>query len=102
MMALFLDFYKAFDTVEHSFIFQASFYVFGETFSNLIKSFYKNTNSSVSLTYGTSPRVEVKRGIKRGCPILASLFIMAVELLYSESSSTRINQRFLSDIWTET
>lgn len=43
---LFLDFYKAFDMVEHPFIFKAlELCSFGENFRNIIKCFYHNTNS---------------------------------------------------------
>lgn len=53
-LILFLDFYKAFDTVEHSFIFEALQY-FGlkESFRNII-TLYTNINSCVSARHFSS------------------------------------------------
>lgn len=72
---LFLDFHKAFDMVEHPFIFKALEPCgFGENFRKTIQCFYHDTTSSISLSGGTSPRFTVNRGIKQGCPISPSLF----------------------------
>uniref|UniRef100_A0A3B3D2N2 Reverse transcriptase domain-containing protein n=1 Tax=Oryzias melastigma TaxID=30732 RepID=A0A3B3D2N2_ORYME len=79
---LFLDFYKAFDTIEHNFMFQTlEFFGFGKEFIDIIKTFYKDTNSSVCLPQGTSQRFNVSKGIKQGCPISPLLFIAATEML---------------------
>ncbi len=69
-LILFLDFYKAFDTVEYSFICEAlQYFGFKENFRNIISTFYTNINSCVSLAHGTSPRFDINRGIRQGCPI---------------------------------
>jgi len=79
---LFIDFYKAFDSIEHPFIFDClKFFGLGHKFRNIIKSLYENSNSSVSLSGGTSPRFPINRGIKQGCPISTFLFILATEML---------------------
>ncbi len=79
---LFIDFYKAFDTVEHFFIFEAlSKFGFGRSFINAIRTLYNGINSCVSLASGTSPRFSVGRGIRQGCPISPFLFLLAAELL---------------------
>lgn len=79
---LFLDFYKAFDMIEHNFMFEAlESYGFGNNFIGVIKTFYRNTSSSVCLPHGTSPRFSVNKGIKQGCPISPLLFIAAAEML---------------------
>lgn len=53
---LFLDVCKAFDTVEHPFIFQSlNQFGFGNYFSPAMKTLYKNSNSTVKLKSGTSP-----------------------------------------------
>lgn len=67
---LFLDFYKAFDSIEHNFLFQSLREVgFGNNFCKVIEALYDNTNSCVSLPGGTSPRFSIRRGVKQGCPI---------------------------------
>ena len=79
---LFLDFYKAFDCVERPFLLEALHFLgFGENFRNVIKMFYTDINSSVSLNPGFTPRFEVLRGIRQGCPISPKLFILATQLL---------------------
>lgn len=76
-LVLFLDFYKAFDTVEHSFLMKALNYLgFGESFCNIVQMFYNNIYSSVILNTGMTPRFEVMRGIRQGCPISPKLFIL--------------------------
>ncbi|KAJ0006118.1 hypothetical protein NQD34_013391 [Periophthalmus magnuspinnatus] len=79
---LLLDFYKAFDMIEHSFMFQAlQSFGFGSKFINVIQTFYNDTSSSVCLPHGTSQRFQINKGIKQGCPISPLLFIAAAEML---------------------
>ncbi len=53
---LFLDFYKAFDTIEHKFIFHAlEKFSFVPFFKSAIQTMYKDGNSSIKLRVGTSP-----------------------------------------------
>ncbi len=42
---------------------------------------YKDINSSISLSFGTSQRFNISREIRQGCPISPLLFILAVEML---------------------
>lgn len=52
MAFLFFDFYKAFDMVEHPFIFDAlKNFGFGNKFIKIIQMLYNDINSSVSLQY---------------------------------------------------
>lgn len=79
---LFLDFYKAFDTVEHPFILKAlQYFGFGKKFIDLISLLYSDINSSISLPFGTSKRFNISRGIRQGCPASPLLFIIVTELL---------------------
>lgn len=79
---LFLDFYKAFDSVEHNFILKTlKCFGFGEKFIKTVGMLYNKINSSVSLGQGTCSRFEVNRGIRQGCSCSPLLFIMVAELL---------------------
>lgn len=79
---LFLDFYKAFDTIEHKFIFHALQKIgFGSYFSSAIKTMYTDGNCSIRLHAGTSPRFFLKRGVRQGCPISPYLFLLCTQLL---------------------
>lgn len=81
-MVLFYFLIKAFDSIEHPFIFHClSLFGFGKKFRNIIESLYEDSNSSISLPGGTSPRFAIKRGVKQGCPLSPFLFIMTTELL---------------------
>ncbi len=79
---LFLDFKKAFDTLEHPFMIHTlKAFGFGDCFIKVIECFYKDVNSCVSLPHGTSPRFDVQNGIRQGCPASPGLFILAAEML---------------------
>ena len=79
---LFLDFYKAFECVEHPFIIQTLSHLgFGQKFVSLIGMLHSDINSSVSLGHGTCSRFKIRRGIRQGCPSSPLLFIMVAEML---------------------
>lgn len=79
---LFVDFYKAFDTISHKFMFKAIHsYGFGERFLKAINTLYTDCNSSVGLAHGTTPRFDIKRGIRQGCPISPFLFILVTQIM---------------------
>ncbi|KAF7654162.1 hypothetical protein LDENG_00073330 [Lucifuga dentata] len=79
---LFLDFYKAFDSLEHEFIYQSLCkFDFGDNFCKTIKTLYANGNCSIKLKYSTSPRFALSRGISQGCPISPYLFLLSAQLL---------------------
>ncbi|MGL5732989.1 MAG: RNA-directed DNA polymerase [Metamycoplasmataceae bacterium] len=94
----FLDFYKAFDTVEHPFIFSAlELFGFGKRFRSIISSLYWDTDCSVSLIEGTTSRFNISRGIKLGCPISPLLFILAAEMLALAIKNSDIEQLKIFD-----
>ena len=77
-----VDFEKAFDTVERSFLFNALVkFNFGENFIKWIKLLYTNISSCVSNNGYISNFFTLSRGIRQGCPISALLFILVAEIL---------------------
>lgn len=81
-LILFLDFYQAFDTVEHYFLFKTlEEFGFGATFISAVKMLYKDINSSVLLYPYTTRRFSITRSVRQGCPISPFLFLLAVEIL---------------------
>ena len=88
---LFLDFHKAFDSVEHAFIISTLRHMgFGNMFLDMISMLHTDINSSVSLSEGTCPRFKVERGIRQGCSISPLLFIAVTELLYIAVKNSNI------------
>lgn len=81
-LMLLLDFYKAFDSIEHQFIFQSlKLFGFGQPFINIIQTLYNDINSSVIVHHNTTQRFNVERGIRQGCPLSPFLFLLVTELL---------------------
>lgn len=73
---LLLDFQKDFDSVEHSFIYDALVhFVFGEYFLDKIKMLHTVITSCVSLPKVTAPRFNIRRGIRQRCSLSPLLFI---------------------------
>ncbi len=81
-LILFIDFYKAFDTISHQFMTRIiQFYGFGERLLKVDKTLYKGCNSSVKLTNGTTPRFDIRRGIRQGCPLSPLLFLLVAQVM---------------------
>ena len=85
---LFLDFEKAFDSIEWNFIFLTLERMkFGNNFISWIKTIYSTPVASIKNNGWNSRKFDIKRGVKQGCPISALLFTIAVEIL-----ATRLRQ----------
>ena len=79
---LFLDFKKAFDKLDHKFLFNTLHnFGFEKNFIQWIKILYTDIGSCILNNGYTSPYFQIMAGITQGCPISALLFIIAVECL---------------------
>ena len=79
---LFLDFKKAFDTVEWDFMHCVlRKFGFKGYFIEWVKIMYTNISSSVINNGWQSSFFNISRGIRQGCPLSALLFIIVAEIL---------------------
>ena len=76
-----LDFEKAFDSVEHEFLFEVlNRFNLGNNFVQWVRTFYNCRRSYVINNGFLSRPINMSRGIFQGCPISPFLFLFALEV----------------------
>jgi hypothetical protein len=80
---LFLDFSKAFDSIEWEFMFSLERFGFQESILSWIKTLYTNIKGCTCISNNgwISEPYTIERGIRQECPLSALIFITAVEIL---------------------
>ena len=81
-LLLFIDFEKAFDALEWTFVEKTlKYYNFGNSLISWIKLFYTDISSSIQNNGWTSDFFNLSRGVRQGCPLSPYLLISCAEIL---------------------
>ena len=78
---IFLDQEKAFDRVEHDFLFKTmTAFGFGDAFIDWIRVLYSNATTRVKVNGHYTNSIPLKRGLRQGCPLSPPLYVLVVEI----------------------
>ena len=81
-IALFIDFEKAFDSLEWEYLFKAlDTFQFGPDFKTWVTTLYTDLSSCIINNGFASESFALKKGVRQSCPLSGLLLILAAELL---------------------
>ena len=79
---IFLDQEKAFDRVNHEFLFKTmKAFGIGNVFIDWVRKIYSNATSVININGFFSQQIPLKRGVRQGCPLSAMLYVLVIEVL---------------------
>ena len=83
----FIDYEKAFDSVEHFSVFNALRKMkINETYVNILENIYKEATARVHLDDHVSGAFQIERGVRQGDPISPKLFTAAIEEIFKKTN----------------
>ena len=104
----FIDYEKAFDTVEHFAIFEALRKInVNETYINILQNIYNQATARVHLDKQVSTEFPIHRGVRQGDPLSPKLFTTIVEEVFKKADISEgvnvdgenlTNLRFADDV----
>ena len=79
---IFLDQEKAFDRVNHNFLYKTMrAFGIGEGFIHWVSKVYSNATAVLNINGFLSSQIPLKRGVRQGCPLSALLYVLVIEVL---------------------
>ncbi|GFO28269.1 endonuclease-reverse transcriptase [Plakobranchus ocellatus] len=104
----FIDYEKAFDSVEHFAIFDALRKInINETYVTILENIYRNASAKVHIDNLESEPFPIHRGVRQGDPVSPKLFTAAIEMIFRKADlehglnvdgETLTNLRFADDV----
>lgn len=83
-LIFFADFEKAFDSLNHCYLFKClKKFNFGNELIKWVKLFYNDISSVIINNGYMSESVMIEKGVRQGCPLSTTLFIICIETLSS-------------------
>ena len=77
-----LDFEKAYDRVDHEFLFKVlQKYKLNSNFIKMIKIIYKKPTLQININGEIGRKIPIQRGVRQGCPLSMYLYILFIEPL---------------------
>ncbi|GFR83492.1 endonuclease-reverse transcriptase [Elysia marginata] len=108
LCAGFIDYEKAFDSVEHFAIFDALRQIhINEKYVNILENIYQNATAKVHIDNMESELFPITRGVRQVDPISPKLFTAAIEMIFRKAElkhclnidgETLTNLRFADDV----
>ena len=91
---IFVDFTKAFDSLEWKFLLNTKHFRFNESFINWVKTSYTDIQTCLMNNGWVSEMFKYTRGIREGSPLSALLCVLSVEIMASRLRNNKDNKAF--------